>query len=181
MKTFKQFIKEAFDDEAIKIANSTSRSLGAVGAKAITPRYVESVAEKKHKILDFGSGKDAAHAKNLREKGFDVTAHEFGSNQNDNHDPAALSRQYDHVYASNVLNVQSSKGMMGQTLDQIHGAVKEGGSFTGNFPASPRKADDIDADHVHKELEKRFETVKRVGGTKKAPLFHATNPKNLNK
>lgn len=177
MKTFKQFMREAFDPEAVKIANSTSRTSGAVGAKAITPRYVEGIASPKHTILDFGSGKDAAHAKRLREKGLNVTAHEFGSNQNENHDPNALSRQYDHVYASNVLNVQSSKPMMAATLDQIHSATKKGGSFTGNFPASPRKADDIDVDHVHQELEKRFETVKRVGGSKKAPLFHAVNPK----
>jgi hypothetical protein len=177
MKTLKQFLKEAFDAEAIKIANSTSRTSGAVGAKAITPRYVESIANAKQTVLDFGSGKDAAHAKRLREKGLNVTAHEFGDNQNENHDPDALSRQYDHVYASNVLNVQSSKPMMHETLNQIHRAVKKGGSFTGNFPMSPRKADDIDADHVHQELEKRFETVKRVGGSKKAPLFHATNPK----
>lgn len=177
MKTFKQFINESFDAEAIKIANSTSRNLGAVGAKAITPRHVENVANKTDAILDFGSGKDAAHAKNLRAKGFNVTAHEFGSNQNENHDKEALSRQYDHVYASNVLNVQSSKSMMSTTLDQIHRAVKKGGSFTGNFPSSPRKADDIDASHVQGELEKRFETVKRVGGSKSAPLFHAKNPK----
>jgi len=170
-------VKEEFDPEAVKIANSTSRNSGAVGAKAITPRYVESVAKSNHKILDFGSGKDAAHAKRLREKGFDVTAHEFGSNQNENHDKDALNRQYDHVYASNVLNVQSSKEMMGKTLDQIHGAVKKGGSFTGNFPESPRKAEDIDASHVENELKNRFEVVKRVGGSKKAPLFHASNPK----
>ncbi len=170
-------LKEEFDPEAIKIANSTSRNSGAVGAKAITPRYVQSVAKKDHKILDFGSGKDAAHAKRLRDEGLDVTAHEFGSNQNENHDPDALKRQYDHVYASNVLNVQSSKEMLGKTLDQIHGAVKKGGAFTGNFPESPRKAADIDAAHVENELKNRFSVVKRVGGSKKAPLFHATDPK----
>lgn len=170
-------LREQFDPEAIKIANSTSRNSGAVGAKAITPRYVETLAKKNHKILDFGSGKDAAHAKRLRQQGLDVTAHEFGGNQNENHDKNALNRQYDHVYASNVLNVQSNKDMMAKTLDQIHGAVKKGGSFIGNFPNAPRKASDIDASHVESELQKRFETVKRVGGTKQAPLFHATNPK----
>lgn len=170
-------VKESFDPEAVKIANSTSRNSGAVGAKAITPKYVQQIANKSHKILDFGSGKDAAHAKRLREHGLNVTAHEFGSNQNENHDKDALSRQYDHVYASNVLNVQSSKPMLAATLDQIHKATKKGGSFIGNFPMAPRKADDIDANHVEVELNKRFETVKRVGGTKKAPLFHAQNPK----
>jgi hypothetical protein len=170
-------LKEVFDPEAVKIANSTSRNSGAIGAKAITPKYVAAVAQPHHKILDFGSGKDAAHAKTLRTKGFHVTAHEFGDNQNENHDPEALTRQYDHVFASNVLNVQGSKEMMGHTLDQIHKATKKGGAFTGNFPESPRKAADIDASHVEMELAKRFHNVKRVGGTKKAPLFHATEPR----
>jgi len=62
-------------------------------------------------------------------------------------------------------------------LDQIHKATHKGGQFIGNFPMSPRKASDINADHVHAELQKRFDTVKIIGGTKQAPVFHATNPK----
>ena len=177
MKTYKQFITEIFSDEEQKIANSTSRNSSAVGAKAITPRYVQSVAKPEDKILDFGAGKDAAHTKRLREAGLNVTAHEFGSNQNENHDPHALEKKYDHVYASNVLNVQSNKRMLGDTLNQIHKTIKPGGRFTANFPESPRKADDIDASHVENELKSRFHTVNRVGGTKKAPLFHCVGPK----
>lgn len=176
MLRFKDFIQENFTDDEVKIANATSRNSGAIGAKAITPRHVENVASKDHDILDFGSGKDAAHAKALRAKGFKVTAHEFGSNQNENHDRAALTRKYDHVYASNVLNVQSTKAMLSHTLDQIHGVLKPGGRFTGNFPMSPRKAPDIDHAHVENELKARFKKVDRVGGTRQTPLFHAEDP-----
>ena len=184
MLTFNQYLRE-FTDEEKSVANKTARASGAVGAKAIVPRHVEAVEEKHGKkgerhILDFGSGDKAAHTQRLREKGHHVTAHEFGTNVKPGvHDPDALKKKYHHVFASNVLNVQSNKKMMGKTLVQIHKATHKGGAFTGNFPESPRKAADIDADHVHGELAKRFHHVERVKGmgTKKAPLFHATHPK----
>lgn len=184
MLSFINYIKEFTDDE-MHVANKTARAAGAVGNKAIVPRHVASVEDNhpdkgKRHILDFGSGDKAAHAAHLRSKGHNVTAHEFGANQKDGvHDKDALKRKYHHVYASNVLNVQSNKKMMGKTLDQIHKAVHPGGSFTGNFPESPRKAADIDHEHVHNELKKRFHNVERVKGmgTKKAPLFHATHPR----
>lgn len=175
MKKLREIL-ENFSDEETKIANATSRASGAVGSKALVPRFVRSLApaSEGHRILDFGAGKAAAHAESLKKDGYNVTAHEFGGNQKEGlHDPNALSRNYHTVYASNVLNVQSSKDMMGKTLDQIRGAVKPGGQFIGNFPESPRKAPDIDADHVEGQLKKRFKYVKRVGGTKKAPVFHA--------
>lgn len=178
MKTFLHWLSENFTPQEIEVANKTSRSAGAVSGKAIVPRYVEQHADKKHKILDFGAGKDAVHTQNLRQKGFNVTAHEFGNNQKPGlHDPQALNKKYDHVYASNVLNVQSSHAMLKHTLNQIHGATKPGGHFTGNLPESPRKWEGLNHDLLHHELSKRYEKVERVGGTKKAPLFHASNPK----
>jgi len=176
MKTFIEFILEDFSDEEMKIANATSRGSGAVGAKALVPRAVRqhAPASQGHTILDFGSGKAAAHAESLRKDGYNVTAHEFGGNQVEGrHDPSALSRNYHTVYASNVLNVQSSPEMLSKTLDQIRGATRKGGQFIGNFPASPRKSKDIDATHVEGELKRRFKNVKRIGGTKQAPVFHA--------
>lgn len=175
MKSFKTFL-EQFNDDETKVANATSRNAGAVGAKALVPRFVRQLApaSEDHHVLDFGAGKSAAHAESLRKDGYNVTAHEFGSNQKEGlHDPSALSRRYHTVYASNVLNVQSSKDMLGRTLDQVRSATKPGGQFIGNFPASPRKASDIDAEHVEGELKKRFKNVKRIGGTKQAPVFHA--------
>ena len=178
MKSFKQFLSEVFSDAEMKVANATSRAKGAVGAKALVPRYVRQLASPDHKILDFGAGRHAAHASSLRDDGYHVTAHEFGSNQDEKlHDPKALSRKYDTVYASNVLNTQSSREMMGHTLDQIRHATKKGGQFIGNFPMSPRKAEDIDHEYLHDELAKRFKNVRRIGGTKKAPVFHAYDDK----
>lgn len=179
--TFREFVEqlnEKFNQAEMEVANKTSRSSGAVSGKALVPRHVEQEASKNDEILDFGAGKDAVHTKNLREKGFNVTAHEFGSNQKEGlHDPDALKKKYHTVYASNVLNVQSSHDMLGRTLDQIHKATRPGGQFIGNLPMSPRKFPELNHELVHDELKKRFDDVKVIGGTKKAPVFHAKNPK----
>lgn len=165
-----------YTSDEISIANATSRSAGSVSAKALVPRYVEANIDKDSSILDFGAGKDAVHSKRLKDNGFkDVTAYDFGSNVKDGiHDPQALNRTYDCVFASNVLNVQSSKSMLDSTLDTIRAAIKPGGTFIGNFPDSPRKSEYITADVIVKELTSRFKGVKKVGGSNKAPIFMAT-------
>jgi SAM-dependent methyltransferase len=135
------FGEEDFLPDELEIANRTSRSLGAVGAKALVPRVVRDWLQPTDRVLDFGAGKDAAHAVRLKDEGFDVTAHEFGKNQQPGlHDPNALQAgPYDVVYASNVLNVQSNVKMLTRTLLQIRRALKPGGIFIGNFPKQPRK------------------------------------------
>lgn len=192
MLSFKRFLQEKFSEEEINISNKTSRSSGAVGKFAKVPRIVSLIGNRDHSILDYGAGKDAQHAKKLRAEGFDVTAHEFGSNQNDNHDKDALNKQYDHVYASNVLNTQNSKEMLFKTLDEIHSVIKKGGSFTTNLPASPLKFNNPKEQTpqlIHNELLKRFEDVKLYdidkdnnlkqtnGKAKHSTVFHASNPK----
>lgn len=123
--------------EDVAKANATSRSVGAVGSAAVTPKYVESTSSKAETILDFGAGKDAAHAKRLRDAGYNVTAYDFGSNLKEGlHDPQALSRKYDTVYASNVLNVQSGPEMLRNTLEQIKSVTSGRAVF--NYPDSPR-------------------------------------------
>jgi hypothetical protein len=170
-------VSESYTKKQMDTANQTSRNSGAIGKKAITPAYVRTITDKKHKILDFGSGRDAAHTKVLRKTGRNVTAHEFGANVNQNHDPKALEKKYDTVFASNVLNTASSRKMLRNTLDQMHSAVAPGGALVANLPLSPRKSVKVDAKHLMGQLMKRFGDVRRVGGTKKAPLFHATGPK----
>jgi hypothetical protein len=103
-----------FREEDMAIANATSRSRGAVGAKAVVPKAARELIQEGDRVLDFGAGKDAMHTKMLREEGFDVTAHEFGDNQKPGiHDPEALEKgPYDLVYASNVINVQNSDEML---------------------------------------------------------------------
>jgi hypothetical protein len=170
-------IPESYTQKQMATANKTSRNSGAIGKKAITPAYVKTITGKKHKILDFGSGRDAAHTKSLRKTGRNVTAHEFGANVNKNHNPKALKKKYDTVFASNVLNTSSSRKMLSDTLDQMHSAVAPGGALVANLPLSPRKSVKVDAKHLMRQLLNRFGDVRRVGGTKKAPLFHATGPK----
>lgn len=167
-----------FDPEFVRIANLTSRAHGAVGSKALVPRAVQSIATTKDRILDYGAGKHAAHTQYLRDLGFNVTAYDFGANVDPElHDPNALGRKYTLVFASNVLNVQSSVDMLGKTLDQIRSVVAPGGKFVGNLPMTPRKSPDLSANLLKAELLARFQTVERIGGTNQAPVYLATNPK----
>lgn len=160
----------------VQVANRTARASGAVGGKALVPRHVESTVPKDASILDFGSGPAAAHSQSLRQKGFtNVTAYDFGANVKPGvHDPQALTKQYDHVFASNVLNVQSSPEMLQETIKQIRSTVRPGGKATVNLPSSPRKFEGLNAELVQQELESAFDSVKRVGGTKSAPVFELT-------
>lgn len=129
--------------EEIMRANKSSRSSGAVGPKAITPRmvlqYIKDTGNEDIKILDFGSGKDAKHTYALRELGLDVTAHDFSANiRDEHHDPNALDREYDIIFASNVLNVQGSESMMRRTIEDILKTMTNDSVFIANFPGSPR-------------------------------------------
>lgn len=167
-----------FDPEFVRVANLTSRAKGAVGSKALVPQVVEKIAKPTDVILDYGAGKHAAHTQYLRDKGLNVTAYDFGANVDPElHDPGALKKKYNIVFASNVLNVQSSLTMLGMTLDQIKSVLTSGGQFVGNLPMSPRKSLDLNTEVLQTELAKRFSTVERVGGTKQAPVFLAKNPK----
>ena len=153
--------------ESIAKANASSRAAGAVGSeKAVVPKVVKRFANPKDKILDFGAGASAIQTKNLREGGYDVTAYDFGANtQTDLHDPEALNRKYNVVYASNVLNVQDNEQMLNTTLNQISNSMRRDGTGVFNFTASPR----YDAykglnkkqgnDYLYSQLEKKFENV----------------------
>jgi hypothetical protein len=149
--------------EEIMRANKSSRGSGAVGPKAITPRmvvqYIKDSGNKDIKILDFGSGKDAKHTYALRELGLDVTAHDFHSNINDeHHDPNALERVYDIVFASNVLNVQGSENMMRRTIEDVLNSMSNDSIFIANFPTSPRYGFET-AKEAKEILEDYFDVV----------------------
>jgi DNA topoisomerase IB len=165
-----------YSEEETKVANSTSRNLGAVGEKAIAPKYVASIAKPEDKILDFGAGKDAAHAKALKEKGLDITAYEFGNNSKEGlHDPKALEKKYNIVYASNVLNVQSSEQMLRNTLEEIKGSLEDKGTVVFNYPESPRKSNLLASD-VSKVITDIFgNSPEKVGGTTSAPLWKVSS------
>ena len=132
---------EIFLPNEVADANRTSRSNGAVGPKALVPRIVREWIGVTDRVLDFGAGKKAIHAVQLRREGYNITAHEFGANCCPGiHDPYAIRQYfYDLVYASNVLNVQSSIRMLRQTLSQMYFTLKPGGIIIANFPKHPRK------------------------------------------
>ena len=156
--------------DPIAQANKTARSAGAVGAKAITPRYVQGSVKQGETVLNFGAGKPDKktgkylHSEMLREKGADVTEYDFGSNSVGN-----LGNQYDTVFASNVLNVQNGRPMLQDTLKQIKNSTRGRAVF--NYPQSPRYMD-LTPDEVATEIKSIFGAEpKRVGGTKQAPLW----------
>ena len=166
-----------FTTDEIRIANATSRSSGASvrnkdgSLRAVVPKYVESIARKEDKILDYGAGKWAVHTLYLREKGFDCTAYDFGDNVKYIHDEDALKRQYDIVFASNVLNVCSSLTMLINTVKEICNATKDNGVAIMNYPSNPRKLvlDVASMEHVIENVFKH--KITRVGGTKSAPVW----------
>lgn len=133
-----------FTEEEIKIANATYRSKGSSvfdkdgNVRSVVARFVASSIGKDKKILDFGCGSEFIQGKYLRDLGFDVAGWDFGENKPMNC-VDKLEKIYDVVYASNVLNVISSRSMLRETLEQINDCLKDGGMFIANYPQSPRK------------------------------------------
>lgn len=163
--------------QEIKIAKATSRSAGASAIKdgkirAVVPLFIEKNVDKNKTILDFGAGKGATSTKYLLSKGFDVAAYDLWVDEGDELlDKYALDRQYDVVFASNVLNVQSSLQMLCETLMQINSALKYGGEFICNYPSTPRKMD-LDAWTLKGIIEGIFGArVELVGGTASVPIW----------
>lgn len=169
--------------EEIKIANATSRSNGASAKnkdgsiRAIVPRYVVEHINKEDSILDFGAGKGAVHTQWLRDKGFNVTAYDFGDNVIEGlHDKDALNKQYKAIMCSNVLNVQSSLGMLMETLNQLYNSLEKGGILVCNYPASPRKMS-LAARDMATIIQSVFNgNIDRVGGSSSAPLWVVSKP-----
>ena len=165
-----------FTENEIKIANQTYRSKGSSvfdkngNVRSVVALYVLENVDKKKKILDFGCGKEFIQGKFLNEKGFNVSGYDFGSNKPKN-GVELLQQEYSVVYASNVLNVQSSMPMMIETLHQIDSSLEPGGEFICNYPASPRKLL-LTANDLKEILQYIFKgRVEKVGGTSSAPLW----------
>ncbi len=159
-----------FSSDDIVIANRTYRK--SVGKHSpIVPRLVrELFAPDYGTFLDFGAGTHAVQALELREEGYDVTAYDFGSNIGAEIDESALDRQYDVVYASNVLNVQATEEMLRITLGQIRSVMK--GVAVMNYPSSPRKAE-LSSFEMVEILEEMFGSVELLpqsGKGEKSPL-----------
>lgn len=157
---------------AIERANRSARSLGAVGGRAITPRYVAGTLRPGESVLNYGAGRPNPqtglydHSEMLRQAGGDVYEYDFGLNAVGKD---ALDRTYDTVMASNVLNTQSDMDMLLRTLEQIRNSTGQRAVF--NFPSSPRYIDATAGD-VLGETRRLFGADPRiVGGSRSAPLI----------
>ena len=163
----------AFKDVEVGDANSTCRETGIIGTPLkplVYKKLLELGKDRAGTVLDFGAGRGAVHSKALKSKGWPVTAWEFGGNfDRALHDKRALDRKYDTVVASNVLNVQQSKGMLRETLEQLTSAVKPGGTLICNMPKEPRHHD-VPAEEVERLLGRAgFEVEESKGGS--APVW----------
>lgn len=168
-------LNQADITEAIRLANSTARSAGAVGAKAITPQYVASTILPGDSVLNFGAGKPDKttgkylHSEIIRSFGGKVDEYDFGGNA-----VGSLDKKYNTVFASNVLNVQSSPQMLESTLSQIWDRVNSSGRAVFNYPSSPRYLQMSPRD-VAASIEKITGiTPIRVGGNSSAPLWEVS-------
>ena len=144
----------AYTSAELKALNKTSRSGGAVGQKAIVPRYTISrlLREpdgKSKAILDYGSGYPPYYTKLMLDLGFtDVTPWDIGDNHPyDCPDPLVLDEyalrwfdRYDVIMASNVLNVQPDLDRVMQVFHELHMLLKPRGFVVMNYPRIPRKA-----------------------------------------
>jgi hypothetical protein len=127
------------------------------------------------RIFDFGAGWRAPHTAHLRAQGLDVTAHDFGRNFTAGvHDPLALSRTYDLVFASNVLNVQCTHRALLATIAQIAIATCTGRAVA-NYPACPRKYC-VDTRGVDRRLRIFFAEVDRIEDEDSAPVWSVAGP-----
>ena len=148
----------------IKTVNATYRATGSIGPKAIVPKLVPGVAKKTDRILDFGAGTKAIHTMALRQQGYNVTAFDIGANIDPAiHDPNALAKRWDVVYASNVMNVQPSRSDLAGLIGLFASIVKKGGALIANYPPSPRKSG-LTVAEVDALLRMKFATVARVPG-----------------
>lgn len=152
----------------VVVANATARTGGAIGGAAVVPAFVRRCVLPGQRVLDYGAGPDAQHTKALKVMGVDVTAHDFGANCVPGvHDPRALSRTYDLVFASNVLNVADTEALLIRTMDEIAAAVAPGGMALVNLPASPRKrawtGGKADTVRLRQLLRERFDRVLLLG------------------
>ena len=124
----------------------TTRAAGAVGRFPLVYRmFRERFKRTDIKVLDYGSGVDVPHARELEREGWTVEAMDLGLPEWIN-DVARERGPFDVVLCSNVLNVQPNLALVISVLYDLRSLIAEGGTLIINYPASPRKADLLIAD-----------------------------------
>jgi len=158
----------------------TARSAGAVGFNAVVPRVIKALEfDKTLSYFDYGSGPQHLHANAMIQDGFaDVTAYDLNIDDSDVGldglkivtSLAGFDKKYDVVYASNVLNVQLSKSLLRGTIGEISSLLESGGTFVGNYPASPRKCDASvqDVDNMLRIVFREVVRIKKIGDWKQS-------------
>ena len=141
------------------IAEKTARRSGAVGGKSVLPDIVKSLATTLDSILDYGAGYGQNTIK-LRKAGLSVFCYDFNPERLPKEYTTELKlRRYDIVFASNVLNVQSSILMLDKTLQEINSELKPTGLFIANLPSSPNKIKDYGHDMILNRIIRVFNVV----------------------
>jgi hypothetical protein len=138
----------------IEMMNKTSRPDDYT---SVTTKFILNTFKPEQGLtfLDYGAGKKATQTKKLIEAGYDVTAYDMGNNVTELHDKNALKKEYDVVFASNVLNVQPTMGLIRQMLVEMNLSAKK--YIVMNYPSSPRKF----RDHFinNKEMKEIIEDI----------------------
>jgi hypothetical protein len=149
--------------EEIKIANKTARSGGAVGKNAILPRIIKArYSPVSCEILDFGAGPKALHTLELDKNNFRCWPYEMGDNYDSDihfNDKELGDRQFDLVFASNVINTLSSLSAIRETLDKIYSFVDTYGVALINLPVSPRKYKGLTKELLMDLIMEKFNSV----------------------
>ncbi len=108
----------------------TTRAAGAVGRFPLVYRmFRERFKRTDIKVLDYGSGVDVPHARELEREGWTVEAMDLGLPEWIN-DVARERGPFDVVLCSNVLNVQPNLALVISVLYDLRSLIAEGGSST---------------------------------------------------
>lgn len=176
-----QMISEKFDKDGVEKANSSYRKWIQTSVSKRVEHIIKT-AKKPLKILDYGSGTDAIHTQNFKNtysnknskdynKNYKFYAYDFGDNFNPLvHDNNIHKRKYDLIFASNVLNVQTDKKMLGTTLKEIKSLLKNNGIFIANYPKAPRYLGITNEEFVE-VIKKYFSDMKIDDSYKQGILF----------
>jgi hypothetical protein len=150
-----------FDPDYVRNVNRTCRSAGCIGFHAVVPKIVESIADHRDTILDFGAGKRAIHAQGFHRLCYNITAFEIGENYDPYiHDDRALLRTYSLIYCSNVVNVQPGIEYVEWILESVYRCLLPGGRFVVNYPKDPRKNPTM-TEHRFVQLLSKYFSVER--------------------
>ena len=168
------------ETDYLKRVNSSYRFRGEKAKMNIVPRWVADKVDHNLSILDYGAGPHNQHANILKEEGFtNITCYDVGKNYNEElHDKDALSKNYDVVYLSNVINVQPSIEYVAHVLDSAMECVKENGRMILNFP-NPHYCDELTEKKLYDMLSNRFQDMgrERINTKSQSRIWICIKPK----